>query len=126
MDRSDRRHLPAARLNDPVCERNFAGESKQKPDCMIGHFRHAIVGNVGDDDIALARGDEVDVVDAEPRPSDHFATRKLANEVGRNLGVAHHKRVCVASHCENVPSFGTCRHAKARAQRLQSSLNRIH
>ena len=45
---------------------------------MIGDFVHAIVGDIGDNDLALARGGKVDVVDAEPSSSDHLAARELA------------------------------------------------
>ena len=125
MDRRHRRHLPSASLHQGIGEGNLARKREHERHRVVGHLVHAIVGDIGDDDLALARGGEVDVVDAEPRPSDHFAARELTNELSGQLGVAYHQRIGVAGHGKDVGSGAARGHAEARSERAQHFLNRI-
>ncbi len=125
MDGRHRRHLPSASLHQGIGEGNLARKREQERHCVVRHLVHAIVGDIGDDDLALARGGEVDVVDAEPRPSDHFAARELTNELSRQLRVAYEQRVGVAGHGENVGSRAACGNAETGAERTQHFLDRF-
>ena len=125
MDRRHRRHLPSASLHQGIGEGNLARKREHERHRVVGHLVHAIVGDIGHRDLALARGGEVDVVDAEPRPSDHFAARELTNELSGQLGVAYHQRIGVAGHGKDVGSGAARGHAEARSERAQHFLDRI-
>ena len=125
MDGRHGRHLPSASLHQGIGEGNLARKREHERHRVVGHLVHAIVGHIGDDDLALARGGKVDIVDAEPRPSDHFAARELTNKVSGQLGVAYEQRVGVAGHGEDVGSRAACGNAETGPERTQHFLDRV-
>ena len=83
VDRNQRRHLPAARLDERVRVGNFARQREQERHGVIGDLLHAIVRHIGHGDAALGGGRNVDVVDAEAETADGLAARQLPQQIAR-------------------------------------------
>ena len=75
LDAAEARALPAALLQRGVRLRDRADEREQQPDRVLGRRDDRGLRRVDDDDAALRRGGEVDVVDADPGAADHLEPR---------------------------------------------------
>ena len=122
-DRHDGRHLPAAGLHEVVREHDLAGEREQERHC--GDFLHAIVRHVRHGDAALGRDRDIDIVDAEPKAADRTASRELAQQLARQLGVGDEDRVGVARHRQDVVGRRAFRHAQLGIETLERCDRRI-
>ncbi len=91
------RALPAALLQRAVRLRDLAREREQEPDRVLGGRDDRGLGCVGDDDAALGRRGEVDVVHAHSRAADHLQPVGALDQVGGELRrAADDDRVVVA------------------------------
>ena len=95
--------LPAPLLERAVCLRDLAGEGEQQPEGVLGRRHDRGLRGVGDDDPALRRGGEIDVVHPHPGPADHLEAVGALDQVGRQLRrAADDDRVVVADRRRQV------------------------
>ena len=102
MNRDEWPHLPTPRLHQRIGLCDLAAKREDESHCMVGNLVHAIIRHVGHGDAKLARGGDIDVVDAEPEPADCLAFAQLPQQVAGQPGVGDENRVGVARHGEHV------------------------
>ena len=85
--------LVLAVLSLLVIEGHFARLGQQQRQGVFGHFDQAVVGNVGDKDLAPRGLGDVDVVQANAQPRNDLALRRRADHLGRHLGPVGHDGV---------------------------------
>src|SRR5204863_2371399 len=87
--------------------RHVAGEREQQRERVLGGGDDVRLGGVGDDDPALGRGRDVDVVDADPGATDRLHVVRGVDELGGDLrGRADQQPVVLADARGQVEAVG--------------------
>ena len=85
LDAAELRALPLAGGERRVRLRDVAGEREHQRDGVLGRGDHVGLRRVGDDDAALGRGGDVDVVDADAGAADHLQVVGALDQLGVEL-----------------------------------------
>ncbi len=104
LDPHKARLFPFPRLGRTVGRRDLAGQREHHRDRVLGGGNRIAIRRVHDDDAALGRGRDIDVVDADSGPADYLEGIGGADQLGGDLGRRPHREPVIAG--DSTTQFG--------------------